>query len=321
MKHLSPRLKKQLIFWFQLGLTVLIFVAIWGTLEKAWTQLTTSQYTIHISPFWLVFGAVSYAISLPFPATYWYFALRHLRQQPRWLRAVRAHLVGHVGKYVPGKVCVVLIRTGLLRGKNVDTTVCVLSIFLEGLLQMAVGAFLVTAVLLWWVWNRGQENLLIWAILLFLAVAVPILPPVFKRIIQFIGVRKFSEEVRHVNQLPWSTFLVGIPLMIGFWLFLGLSYWGIIRGMGLWIPFSEYPLCLAAIASSMVAGFVFVIAPAGLGVRDAFMIYLTVPIFAHYTSNPEAAALVAAVLLRLVWLTTEMVLAGIFYTLPIREET
>ena len=58
------------------------------------------------------------------------------------LETTRAYYVGHLGKYVPGKALVVIIRTGLISGPRVDTTVAAVSIFIETLTMMAVGAFL-----------------------------------------------------------------------------------------------------------------------------------------------------------------------------------
>ncbi|MDO4576231.1 MAG: lysylphosphatidylglycerol synthase transmembrane domain-containing protein [Planctomycetia bacterium] len=316
----NKRLLQTVVLLGQVALVVLLFVAIWGTLQKAWTQIASSEFVISWSGPGMVLAAVAYGLCLPFPATYWYFALRHLGQRPTWYRAVRAHLCGHAGKYIPGKIFVVLIRAGLLKGKNVDTTVCVLSIFLEGLLQMAVGAFLVTAVLLWWTLHTGQTRLIPWAVGLFFVVAIPILPPVFKRIVKFLGVKKFSTEVNKVDQLPWKTFLWGIPLMLGFWTLLGLSYWGTIRGIGVPIPISEFPICLAVMAGAMVAGFVFVFMPAGLGVREMLLTGLLTPVLAGYTPNPEAAALVAAAVLRIEWLLVELVLAGSVYGFPGQKE-
>ena len=314
------RLIKALVLLGQAALVALIFVFIWGSLQKAWEQLTTSQFTLRLSPFWLGTSAIVYAVCLVFPATYWCCVLRYLGQRPTLYRSIRAHLVGHVGKYVPGKVCVVLIRAGLLRGKTVDTTVCVLSIFLEGLMQMAVGALLVVGVLFWRAVDTGQEHFLLYILLLFLGVAVPILPPVFKRIVYFIGLRKFSTEVDKVNALPWRTFLFGIPLMLVFWALISLSYWCVIHAIGIPIPFSDYPTCILAITASMVAGFVFVVAPAGMGVREAIICMLAFSLFKPFSDTPEAAALISTVVLRLLWIVTEMVLAACVYWIPGREK-
>jgi len=55
-----------------------------------------------------------------------------------------------------------------------------------------------------------------------------------------------------------------------------------------------------------VAGFMSQL-PAGLGVRDALLMQLLVP------ACGEANALVVAVLMRLVWLVSEVVVCGILY--------
>ena len=316
----KSRLVKHLVLLGQIVLIVLIVYFLGHSLEKAWNQFTNSEFQVQWSIPWLCASFAAYAACLVFPASYWYCALWHLGQKPTLYRSIRAHIVGHLGKYVPGKVCVVLLRTGCLRGRDVDTTVCVLSIFLEGLMQMAVGAMVVAAVLLWWMLDTGQKYLLPGVIVLFVGILTAITPPVFKRIVRIIGLRKFSSEIQKVDALPWKTFLYGIPLMLVFWGLISLSYWLLIRAMGIAVPVSAYPLCLAAIACSMVAGFIFVAVPAGMGVREMIICMLMFPVFQQTCpETPEAAAAMSVVLLRLSWILVEMVWVACVYWLRGKE--
>ncbi len=311
-----PR-KKSIKKWFRCFQYLLAFAIlwlIWGKLGKAWDQIQSAEYVLQLNWFWLAAGGFFYAFSLPFPASYWYCALRHLGQKPTWRSTVRAHLVGHLGKYVPGKIFVVLIRSGLLKGPNVDTTVCVLSIFLEGLMQMAVGALVVAGLILFWATQLEDSRFLWGSLILFAMVGLPIMPPIFKLGVKIIGVKKFSEEVRKVDQLSWRTFLFGVPLMVSYWLLLGLSLWCVLLGIGLELPFlGTYPVSLLAITASMTAGFVFVVAPGGMGVREMIILMLLAPLLKEFTNVPEGAALVSACVLRILWIAAEMICAGFVY--------
>ncbi|MBQ4143249.1 MAG: flippase-like domain-containing protein [Thermoguttaceae bacterium] len=312
----SPKKKllKRGVLLSQYLLAFLILYLIWGKLESAWEDIQSKEFTFAIDWFWLAAGGIAYAVALAFPATYWFCALRHLGQTPRYCAALRAHIVGHLGKYVPGKIFVVLIRSGLMKGPGVDTTVCVLSIFLEGLMQMAVGALVVTGVLLGWSIQTGDQNLLLGSLLLFAMVGIPILPPCFKFGVKLIGVKKFSDEVQKVDRLSWKTFLFGVPLMIGYWLLLGLSFWCVFRAIGLPAPFaSAWPYALLAITASMVAGFVIVVAPGGMGVREFIIILLLAQPLAAFTQTPDAAAVVSAAVLRILWIVVELICAGVFF--------
>ncbi len=63
-----------------------------------------------------------------------------------------------------------------------------------------------------------------------------------------------------------------------------------------------------AYAAALLAGFVSLV-PAGAGVREAVVIAVLVPAYG------EIAALVAAILLRLVWLVAEAVISIILYAI------
>ena len=312
----SPKKKilKRIILAAQYLLAFAIVWLIWGKLESAWEQIQKKEFQLVLDGFWLTAAGTAYALSLAFPATYWFCALRHLGQRPAYGATLRAHIVGHLGKYVPGKIFVVLIRSGLLKGPGVDTTICVLSIFLEGLMQMAVGALVVCAVILGWSIQTGDQNLLLGSLFLFCLVGIPIFPPCFKLGVKIIGVKKFSDEVQKVDQLSWKTFLFGVPLMIGYWLLLGLSFWCVLRGVGLNAPFAAaWPSALLAITASMVAGFVLVVAPGGMGVREAIIVSLLTAPLAAFTDTPEAAAAVSAAVLRILWIVVELICAGAFF--------
>lgn len=298
----------------QVILVLAILWLIWGKLSKAVEQIQSSDYQFDLQWGWIALGGLFYGISLLFPPTYWFSVLRQLGQRPTFYASMRAHIIGHLGKYIPGKIFVVLIRSGLLRGPGVDTTVCVLSIFLEGLLQMAVGALVVAALVVGWSIQTGDQNLLLGSFLLFCLVGIPIFPPVFKFGVKLIGVRKFSNEVQKVDLLSWRTFLFGIPIMLCYWLLLGASYWCTLRGVGLDFPLhAGYPLALLAMTASMVAGFVIVVAPGGMGVREGIIVMLITSALAPYTGTPEAAALVSACVLRILWIAVEIVMGTAFY--------
>jgi uncharacterized membrane protein YbhN (UPF0104 family) len=89
---------------------------------------------------------------------------------------------------------------------------------------------------------------------------------------------------------------------------LGWSLWATLRAIGVvdLEPIRHLPLLVAAVALAVVAGFASML-PGGLGVRDALLMQLLAP---HCGS---ANALVAAVLVRLVWLVSELAACVILY--------
>jgi uncharacterized membrane protein YbhN (UPF0104 family) len=101
------------------------------------------------------------------------------------------------------------------------------------------------------------------------------------------------------------------------WVILGLSLWAVLRGIGveqlLWAsqtvpldPVGQLPLYTASVSLSMVAGFLSLI-PGGAAVREAVLAELLSP---HFGAT---IAVVSAIVLRLVWLMSELLISGILY--------
>ena len=82
-----------------------------------------------------------YLVGLLPEGLFWQRALRAMGQEAPLGRTLRAYYIGHLGKYVPGKAMVVVLRTGLICGPGVDAGIAAASVFLETLTMMAVGAF------------------------------------------------------------------------------------------------------------------------------------------------------------------------------------
>jgi uncharacterized membrane protein YbhN (UPF0104 family) len=314
--------KKWLFRALKLVILVLVVWAVRGTLLSAWDQLHEGEQDWVFRPGWAVIAGALYLVGLLPAAIFWHRVLRVLGQDARLGKTLRAHLVGHLGKYVPGKAMVVIIRTGLVRGPRVHTGVAAASVFLETLTMMAVGAFLAAAILA--VGFRGQNALFWGAIGLMVVAGLPTLPPVFKRLARAVGVGKSDPVVAEkIERLGFPTLLTGWGLMALGWFILGLSYWATLRAMDIsgLDPIVGLPGYTAAVSLAMVAGFLLLILPGGIGVREfALMVVMT-----NYlrglpgVEDPEATALISAALLRLVWLAAELLIAGILYPLGMRK--
>ena len=95
----------------------------------------------------MVSAGLIYLLGLLPAGLYWHYVLKVLGQDVRLANTLRAYYIGHLGKYVPGKAMVVILRTGMVRGHRVDTAVAAASVFFETLTMMAVGAFLAAGIL------------------------------------------------------------------------------------------------------------------------------------------------------------------------------
>jgi uncharacterized membrane protein YbhN (UPF0104 family) len=297
--------------WLLPAVKVLIVLLVaWfirDTLLKAWQQLGHEKW--HFSYPWTIACGGIYLLGLLPAGVYWHHVLRVLGQQARLGETLRAYYVGHLGKYVPGKAMVVILRTALIRSRRVDTAAAVVSVFYETLTMMAVGACLAAAVM---AYRLREEHVLFWGALAMMAVAgLPTLPPVFRLITRMLRLGRFGGATQeNLDRLGYRTLLLGWFSMTILWIIMAISLWAAFRAVGV-AQFGlgdHLPEFLAAVALALVAGFLSFI-PGGLGVRDLLLVGLLNRLF----GLAAAPATLASALLRLTWLLAELSIFAILY--------
>jgi hypothetical protein len=265
----------------------------------------------------LVLSGVLYLLGLGFSAGFWYRLLYLFGEHPAASATVRAYYLGHLGKYIPGKALALVMRGSLIRGPEVRLSVAVLTAFYEVLTTMAAGALL-SAVLLALQGNLAVEEqhtalgwhpVLLGGLLLCL-LGVPLLPGVFNLLVERLARRFQTVESLRLPRLRSAALLQGLLLTGCGWVLMGAGLWATLAAV---LP--EPPLlsaawgrCLAALGLAYVAGFLVLVVPSGVGVREFVLLQLLGP------DTPLIA--VAVLVLRLVWTTAELVMAGVVYWLP-----
>ncbi len=295
--------------WLVVALKLAIVVLlIWGvrrTLVDAYQQL--ERHPLRLRPAWLVASGALYLLGMLPSALFWHRLLRVLGQKVRLQQAIRAYYIGHLGKYVPGKALVVVLRAGMVRGTEVNTAVAAVTVFIETLTMMASGSFVAAALIALLFGQHWQYAAL--AIGFMFAAGLPTLPPVFKRIIRLTNVgRANPAALAQLEQIDYRTLLVGwLATGLG-WFVMGLSLTATLRGMGQESPawIGGLPLVTMVVAVSVVAGFMSFI-PGGLVVRDIVMAELIKPQLGAET------AVASALVLRLVWLGAEVAISAVLY--------
>jgi uncharacterized membrane protein YbhN (UPF0104 family) len=305
----SSTTRRWLVLALKLFVLIVVFLAVHRTLRQATGELSRQDWQLR--PGWLALAGGLYAIGLLPMAWFWNRALASLGQPAPWWATMRAYFLGHLGKYVPGKALAVVLRVAALRPWVTSIRFAVVSVMLETLTMMAVGAFLAASLSL--VVLRLEPQWAALAAAIAVGAGLPTVPPVARRLAS-IGIARFKQD--NEPTLP-AAILSGYDVRLlaaGWfagcvcWLLLGLSLWATLQSIaaaqvGL---IDNLPVLIAAIAFAVVAGFVSML-PGGLVVRDAALLQLLAPLCG------DANALVAAVLLRLVWLVTEVAVCGILY--------
>ena len=258
------------------------------------------------SPLWLVAAGVAYALGMLPAGSYWRLCLRKLDQPAPPLLTLYAYLLGHLGKYFPGKAMVIVLRLGVLSRLGVLKVATTLTIFMETLTMMAVGSALAAISLIWlrldWRWTLLACGLM-------LLTFVPTFPPILREVLKRTQ-RQVAPQLMQLwlARIDWKLLIRGWLLLGVTWLLYGLSLYCVLRASPT-AEFAEVPgltialSSLGACAMAVVLGFVSFL-PGGAGVREVVLSTMLSPIVG------PVAAIAAAVWLRVVWLLTEILAAA-----------
>jgi hypothetical protein len=289
-----------------------------GVTWQFWRDLHDERLPpLTVQPAWLIASGCLYLAGMSFSARYWYRLLWVFGEKPGLVPAYRAYYLSQLGKYLPGKAWALMMRGALIAGPDTRLGVAVIATFYEVLTTMASGALLAAVLLMLHPpVLLGDTVHPAWLGLLLLVVCgVPLLPGVFNRIVARLAGRFQNVESFRLPRLRIGTLLEGLATTSGVWILNGLSLWAMVQGVLPDAPPLSWPLFArftAILALAYVGGFVVVVAPGGVGVREWVLDRFLAPELA----GAESVTVVIVVLLRLVWTAAELVLAGVLWWLP-----
>jgi uncharacterized membrane protein YbhN (UPF0104 family) len=304
-------LKKRLILAFKVLIPLIVFIGVGLALYKSWGQIQE----VHWKPNYLllVLAGICYGIAYIPAAVFWRYALRTLGQNPGVYESFRAYYIGHLGKYVPGKGFVIIIRSGLLNHAKTKISAAVAAVFVETMTMMAVGAFVATLIVVFWFRQDGHQTehsnkIMMLAIGIMCGTMLPILPPIFH-----FAAKKCRIEL---EGLKFRTLAVGWLLNLPVWLMLGIFVWLTMQGIGMQghAVVHDVMFCTLVVSMGTVFGFATLI-PGGFGARELMMGVLLVPFFTAHPQtvgdiDPTAMAVAVSVVQRLLSIITELIIAA-----------
>ncbi len=261
-------------------------------------------------PRWAYLGgaALCYLAAHGVFGTFFYQLLRRHDDSLRYTTAVRAYAISQVGKYVPGKAWVILLRVWLLRDTPMTRSTVAVCGTLETLTSMGAGAALGLACLPWAGFAVPAGFVVALAILFVAPLGMVLL-----------GGRAASLAKRlTASKLAWPELPIAL-LVRGFaqgligWCLVALSLHLALVAL-LPDPATASQLDprgeLAASCLGYVAGFAALIVPGGVGARELVYQQLVGAQLAGLVGGAEAHAALVAVALRLVWTAAELAVIG-----------
>lgn len=255
-------------------------------------------------------AALAYGLGLVPPAMLLRQALRSFGQSVSLGVAIAAQLLGHAGKYAPGKAMVVVLRVSAVSRHGVEKIPATVSVFLETLLMMAVGATVAGVVVAWLPVPRW---LVAGAVLGAIAAGVPTLPPILRVVTEKVTgwgklFRGGDEQESPPRTRAWALFLAGWGWSLLAWLLIGGSFALLLTAVPtsreLPPPWTLYAVALASIALAVVAGFASLL-PGGVGARELVLTTILAP------AVGTGHALFVAIAARLLFLIVEASCAAI----------
>ncbi len=291
--------------WLKITLGALIVVASFyfliTRLIHDWNQIPFRQ--LRFRPFPLIISfAIIFALHFPLYAYAWKLLLAGFGEKISTMKSITIMSVTQIGKYIPGKVWFTLGRISLANREGIAKTKGLVSVLVEA------GFALLSAVLLLAVavFFLPRSNLPKTVYLLFLLAPlclVVIYPPVLNRILAFL-LRKLKRPTFKL-ELSYPRLLYILAIYCLDWFSQALGCFILINSFYR-LPLRSLPILVGGYSVSWILGFLSLVTPAGLGIREG--IYT----FALKLIMLEPMAIVSALLTR-IWITiAEFIMALAF---------
>jgi hypothetical protein len=259
----KPPRSRKVRLALQIGLAVLIFGFLVLTVIDQWSEIQDEGVHFHVG--WLVPAIVILPFFFVLSAYGWDLTLRFLGYPLGFGRAQVAWGQPLLARYVPGSVLYVLGRLLLSERAGIPRRITIASIVYE----QAVSATSAVVVASYFIIQHPdlQGEPWRWGVLLLIPAAIAVLHPKIFGPLANRALRAFGRE-----PLPAVVSLRGIVALIAFytlnWFVVALGLYCVARSVTN-IPFEDVVLVGSAQAIGYVAALVTLIAPAGLGVKDA----------------------------------------------------
>lgn len=267
----GPDLKKILVVAGQLLATI---VVTWFIISRAGLNASTlaaldlSAWSVH----WGLFGLSALTLLSGYFATgfLWGRIAHGLggTDLPGTV-GIRLFMVANLGRYVPGKVWQIAGLVALARNRGVSgATATAAAVLVQGISLAAATLMGLTSL-----WTVIENETWRWALPVVVVggVGLSLTPPVFRAV---TGTWFRLAKTEAPDGLSPSRAFGWLILGLGTWVLYGAAFWVLVESLGLEV--AALPTA-SAFAAAYVLGYVMVFAPAGIGVREGFLVALMAP--------------------------------------------
>ncbi|CAN5868469.1 lysylphosphatidylglycerol synthase domain-containing protein [soil metagenome] len=308
--------KKGIVLTIKVVIGALVLVMVGRHVARVWEELRSGGGVLHLETGWLVPSLLLYLMGLCGFGIFYGRILKASSTPIGYYPALRAYLISHLGKYVPGKALVVVMRVGLSTPYGARPATSAFATLYETLVMMASGGLLAGMVfalstsrpVLIPIGNGWELGLPLMA--LGFAMGLPLLvlaqAKVFPKFLAVIRTPFRGVGAEALPRFSHRLLVEGMLWSAGGWALLGASQVAVIRALSPGgVDPLIWPLVIGSVALATVAGFAVAIFPGGLVIREGVLMAALGPTIG------EQPAVVAALVLRLVWVLGEVVSAAL----------
>ncbi|MEO0198631.1 MAG: lysylphosphatidylglycerol synthase domain-containing protein [candidate division WOR-3 bacterium] len=286
---------------------VFVFLLLFYVVSPLWKSASAFKDTfMTLKPLSLVAGIIILSLVIICYPFLWKFILGSLGYGIKSRTAVISWIYSNIGKYMPGKVWQFIGRTALT--KKVKPEITLFTVFLE--VAISFSAAVMVFFLRFMVVKNMPILWFIYAAFLFLILLLVQHPKVVSFVLRIFAKLRKQEFCVSSMKLSIKNSVMLFFAYFVLWVFTGFSFWIMIQGskinVGLLDAVTTYPI-------SWILGYLFLIAPAGLGVREGVLMSLLKGIY------PETVASAYSVLTRIALVTSDFLLFFVIWLLNISK--
>jgi glycosyltransferase 2 family protein len=281
----------------QLAVGAILLAAMVLATARNWSDV--KETIASLSPIALVVSLLLALCGLFASVLTWRRSVRELGTRVSVHDASRIYLVGQLAKYIPGSVWAVALQmqlgkqAGLRRSRGF--TAALVAIGVNCVTSLALGLLALSAV--------GDESG--WAYLAIL-VSLPlglvlVTPPLLTREIDVV--LRLMRRPALERPVSWRGVAVASGWSLTTWLCYGLALYALVVSAG-GDAGESLALCLGGVPLAMTAGFVIVVAPSGIAIREAVLVAALAPVL------PASSALALALVLRVCFTAADALAAA-----------
>lgn len=296
---------------------ILVLVAVTRHVWRTWDDLRARGGPPRLDAPWIALAIALYLVGLSLFGLYFVRVMGASATPVGVFAGWRAYLISHLGKYVPGKALVVVMRVGLVTPSGARASTAAFATIYETLVMMAAGGLLAfvgfadlgtrraSVAIPLGRWGAVAIPLGLLGLALGVLFAAVVLPAVFPRLSALVRQPFPDVGPDALPRFSYRLLMEGLGLSIAGWVALGLSQVAVVRAIApAGLPVSSWPTAIASVALATVAGFVVPVAPGGLGVREWVL-------WTSLGSVLDAdLAVLASLGLRLAWVAGEVLAAA-----------